>query len=172
MTMLRLITILQLSVLLALWFESTSSSSSSSSSPRHHRELRVQHILVDPSDSDLLDSLHTRIAGGEDMGELAEEYSKCPSRKKGGDIGEPLVVGVMQVEELASVLDDEGNDEWAPRISSDLDPNKETLVLCHHGVRSLQAANFLLSQGFTNVKNVEGGIHAYSTRVNSSVPVY
>jgi rhodanese-related sulfurtransferase len=53
-----------------------------------------------------------------------------------------------------------------------LDPGKETLVLCHHGVRSMRAALFLASQGFRDVKNIEGGIDAYSRRVDSSVPLY
>ena len=53
-----------------------------------------------------------------------------------------------------------------------LDPEKETLVLCHHGVRSMRAALFLASQGFQRVKNIEGGIDAYSRQVDSSVPLY
>eukprot|EP01025_Chloroclados_australasicus_P003604 TRINITY_DN1085_c0_g1_i1.p3 TRINITY_DN1085_c0_g1~~TRINITY_DN1085_c0_g1_i1.p3 ORF type:complete len:235 (+),score=9.49 TRINITY_DN1085_c0_g1_i1:160-864(+) len=54
----------------------------------------------------------------------------------------------------------------------DLDEDKETLVLCHHGMRSYQIASLLLQEGFRNVKNVEGGIEAYSTRVDPSVPRY
>ncbi|KAG2437090.1 hypothetical protein HYH02_011349 [Chlamydomonas schloesseri] len=61
--------------------------------------------------------------------------------------------------------------EWSPDISSRLDPSKETVVLCHHGVRSMQMAQFLVSEGFTNVKNVVGGIDNYS-RVDSSIPLY
>uniref|UniRef100_A0A383V6H5 Peptidyl-prolyl cis-trans isomerase n=2 Tax=Tetradesmus obliquus TaxID=3088 RepID=A0A383V6H5_TETOB len=61
--------------------------------------------------------------------------------------------------------------EWAPTIQQTLDPAAETVVLCHHGVRSMNAAMFLVSQGFTNVKNVTGGIAAYSM-VDRSVPEY
>ncbi len=62
--------------------------------------------------------------------------------------------------------------EWGPNVGDMLDPGKETLVLCHHGVRSMRAALFLASQGFRDVKNIEGGIDAYSRRVDSSVPLY
>ncbi|EFJ48594.1 hypothetical protein VOLCADRAFT_60391, partial [Volvox carteri f. nagariensis] len=60
---------------------------------------------------------------------------------------------------------------WAPDIRNRLDPERETVVLCHHGVRSMQMAQFLVQNGFTNVKNVNGGIDAYS-RVDPSVPLY
>jgi rhodanese-related sulfurtransferase len=30
--------------------------------------------------------------------------------------------------------------EWAPTIQEQLDPAAETIVLCHHGVRSMNAA--------------------------------
>jgi rhodanese-related sulfurtransferase len=48
----------------------------------------------------------------------------------------------------------------------------ETLVICHHGIRSLQMCQWLQSQGFTNVKNINGGIDAYSLLVDSNIPRY
>ena len=43
---------------------------------------------------------------------------------------------------------------------------------CHHGVRSRNAAEELLREGFTNVHNLEGGIEAWSKDVDPSVPRY
>jgi rhodanese-related sulfurtransferase len=63
-------------------------------------------------------------------------------------------------------------DQWAEEVHSRLNPETETLVLCHHGMRSAQMCQWLASQGFTNVKNISGGIHAYSTLVDPSVPQY
>ncbi|PSC73976.1 rhodanese-like domain-containing 12 [Micractinium conductrix] len=63
-------------------------------------------------------------------------------------------------------------EDWAPSVHSLLDKEKETVCLCHHGVRSQQAAQWLLSQGFTNVRNATGGIDAYSRAVDPSVPQY
>jgi len=62
--------------------------------------------------------------------------------------------------------------EWAPAISQTLDPSKSTLVLCHHGVRSMQASEYLVSQGFNKVKNISGGIDMYSAEADPSVPRY
>lgn len=62
--------------------------------------------------------------------------------------------------------------QWAPTITSDLDPSKDTYVLCHHGVRSMQAAQWLQTQGFKRIYNVAGGIHQYSAKADNNVPVY
>eukprot|EP00240_Pyramimonas_obovata_P013173 CAMPEP_0118929944 /NCGR_PEP_ID=MMETSP1169-20130426/6794_1 /TAXON_ID=36882 /ORGANISM="Pyramimonas obovata, Strain CCMP722" /LENGTH=234 /DNA_ID=CAMNT_0006872221 /DNA_START=187 /DNA_END=891 /DNA_ORIENTATION=- len=62
--------------------------------------------------------------------------------------------------------------EWAPMVTQTLDVTKSTLVLCHHGVRSMQAADFLVSQGFQDVKNVTGGIDRYSKECDETVPKY
>ncbi|BFI40507.1 hypothetical protein AXG93_2852s1140 [Marchantia polymorpha subsp. ruderalis] len=62
--------------------------------------------------------------------------------------------------------------QWAPSIADDLDPEKDTYVLCHHGMRSMQAAQWLQTQGFRRLYNIHGGIHAYSKKVDPSIPTY
>jgi len=44
--------------------------------------------------------------------------------------------------------------------------------LCHHGNSSMGAAEYFRKQGFTNISNVAGGIHAWSMEVDPSVPTY
>ncbi|GLJ52169.1 hypothetical protein SUGI_1109680 [Cryptomeria japonica] len=61
---------------------------------------------------------------------------------------------------------------WGPTVTTDLDPLKDTYVLCHHGMRSLQVATWLQTQGFKRVYNISGGIHKYSQTVDSSIPTY
>ncbi|CAI0546309.1 unnamed protein product [Linum tenue] len=61
---------------------------------------------------------------------------------------------------------------WGPEITTKLDPQKDTYVMCHHGMRSLQVAKWLQSQGFQRVFNLAGGIHAYATTVDPTVPTY
>ncbi len=61
---------------------------------------------------------------------------------------------------------------WSDQIGTRFDPQAETLVMCHHGVRSAQMCQWLVAQGFTNVKNIAGGIDAYSCRVDPNVPRY
>jgi rhodanese-related sulfurtransferase len=61
---------------------------------------------------------------------------------------------------------------WSEQITLRFHPQVETLVLCHHGVRSAQMCQWLVAQGFTNVKNISGGIAAYSMIVDPSIPQY
>jgi rhodanese-related sulfurtransferase len=62
--------------------------------------------------------------------------------------------------------------DWSPEIYTRLDKDLETLVLCHHGMRSAQMCQWLIAQGFTNVSNIIGGIDAYSYHVDPSMPKY
>lgn len=62
--------------------------------------------------------------------------------------------------------------QWGPLLTNELDTAKHTIVLCHHGMRSQQAAEYFQSLGFGQISNVEGGIHAYSLKVDPTVPFY
>ncbi len=53
-----------------------------------------------------------------------------------------------------------------------LDPEAETVIMCHSGVRSLQVAGYLKMHGFKNVINLLGGIDAWSVWVDPRVPRY
>lgn len=62
--------------------------------------------------------------------------------------------------------------QWAEEITTRFDPHQETLVLCHHGIRSAQMCQWLVSQGFTNVKNITGGIDAYANECDPGIALY
>ena len=49
---------------------------------------------------------------------------------------------------------------------------KPLIVYCHHGVRSMQVARFLASNGFEQVVNIDGGIDAWSIDKDSSIARY
>ena len=59
-----------------------------------------------------------------------------------------------------------------PKRVGELDPNAEIVTQCKSGVRSGKAAAFLRQQGFTNVKNLTGGILAWVDQVDPSQPKY
>ena len=59
-----------------------------------------------------------------------------------------------------------------PQRLAELDPEQEIVVICHHGMRSQQAANFLERSGFKNIANLKGGIDAWSLECDSSVARY
>ncbi len=57
--------------------------------------------------------------------------------------------------------------------SQELSDQDEAIVLhCHHGMRSDRACQFLAAQGFSNLKNLIGGIDEWSLKVDPSVPRY
>lgn len=62
--------------------------------------------------------------------------------------------------------------ELVNEMLSSWDKNTPIILLCHHGVRSLDAARFFTSQGFQDVSSVEGGIDSWSETVDSSIAQY
>lgn len=59
-----------------------------------------------------------------------------------------------------------------PSRFAELDASKEWVVYCRSGSRSANAVRFLEQRGFTNVKNLRGGILAWSTSIDPSKPRY
>jgi rhodanese-related sulfurtransferase len=49
---------------------------------------------------------------------------------------------------------------------------EEVVIFCHHGMRSLNAAAWLRSQGVDGARSLTGGIERWSTEIDSSVPKY
>lgn len=59
-----------------------------------------------------------------------------------------------------------------PSRLTELDPDRETVVVCHHGVRSAQVAIYLARMGFEQVLNLSGGIDAWSETADPATPRY
>jgi rhodanese-related sulfurtransferase len=55
---------------------------------------------------------------------------------------------------------------------NELDTADETVVYCHHGMRSARAIGFLKKMGFEKLKNLAGGIDAWSVNVDQDTPRY
>ena len=73
---------------------------------------------------------------------------------------------------LASIPQARSLDEAGQEYLFSLDRNAPVAFLCHHGMRSQNAAQQVLAEGFRNVYNVRGGIHAWSETVDRGVPQY
>jgi len=58
------------------------------------------------------------------------------------------------------------------RAHQELDPDDHIVVVCHHGVRSLNVTAWLRQQGFEKAQSMRGGIDAWSRTVDGRVPVY
>ena len=73
---------------------------------------------------------------------------------------------------LASIPAARALDDAGRKYLLSLDKSAPVAFLCHHGMRSQSAAQEVLGEGFRNVYNVKGGIHAWSEAVDPTVPRY
>ncbi len=62
--------------------------------------------------------------------------------------------------------------EVPSRAHQELDPEDHIVVVCHHGVRSMNVTVWLRQQGFEKAQSMRGGIDAWSQRVDEKVPKY
>jgi rhodanese-related sulfurtransferase len=53
-----------------------------------------------------------------------------------------------------------------------LDATKELVIICHHGIRSKQIGFLLAQNGFKHIFNLRGGINAWITEIDPSLPGY
>jgi rhodanese-related sulfurtransferase len=58
------------------------------------------------------------------------------------------------------------------RAHQELDPDEHIVVMCHHGVRSMNVTAWLRQQGFEKVQSMRGGIDAWSRNVDRNVAKY
>ncbi len=87
------------------------------------------------------------------------------------DVREPEELAIASLPNFASLPLSQFA-EWSTQIATQLDPHAETIVICHHGIRSAQMCQWLTQQGFTDVSNVVGGVEEYAVTIDSAVPRY
>jgi adenylyltransferase/sulfurtransferase len=83
------------------------------------------------------------------------------------DVREPMEYQIVHIpgSELIPLRD-------LPRKVGTLGAAEEIVVHCHHGMRSAEAQAYLLSLGFTKVRNLSGGIDRWATEVDPAMPRY
>lgn len=54
----------------------------------------------------------------------------------------------------------------------ELDRSRTIVCICHHGMRSANAAGFLAEQGFSDLINLTGGVDAWAEQVDPGMPRY
>ena len=103
--------------------------------------------------------------------QLAERMQVLVSPLQLIDVREPDEVAIAAIENF-TVLPLSSFAEWSEAFLTEFDPHTETIVMCHHGIRSAYFCQWLQHQGFTNVKNLVGGIDAYSLGVDATLRRY
>lgn len=97
-----------------------------------------------------------------------------------GDAVKPVVLDVREKWEcqVASIASSDKFElqcipmgEITSRLN-ELDPDRPTACLCHHGARSMSVAAYLERAGFESIVNITGGIDAWSHERDPGVPQY
>lgn len=58
------------------------------------------------------------------------------------------------------------------KMLDELKADDETVVICHHGMRSFQVANYLESNGYNKIANLEGGVYAWANAIDKNMSQY
>lgn len=83
------------------------------------------------------------------------------------DVREPWELEVCRIEDsLALPMNS------VPNRLQELDPAADTVVICHHGGRSMQVGAFLERNGFEKVYNLSGGVDAWARSVEPTMTTY
>lgn len=83
------------------------------------------------------------------------------------DVREPWEFAICHIESSVNIPMG-----YIPQRLNSLEPDRETVIICHHGIRSAQVGYFLEQAGFKQIINLTGGIAAWSHQVDPQMPLY
>ena len=83
------------------------------------------------------------------------------------DVREPLEYDIVHLEDARLIPLN-----TLPHHIDSLPSDQEIIVYCHHGQRSLYAAAYLQQNGFTDAKNLIGGIDQWAVEIDPTLPRY
>ncbi len=93
------------------------------------------------------------------------------------DLGEPLVLVDVRESWEVNLASIPGSlviplNEIEYRAEEELDPLDDIVLICHHGIRSMEAALVLWDLGYEHVMSLAGGIDRWTTQVDPSLNRY
>jgi rhodanese-related sulfurtransferase len=83
------------------------------------------------------------------------------------DVREPWEHDICRIADAQLLPMQEIPERW-----NELPRDQDIVVMCHHGMRSLQVANYLRDEGLSRVYNLSGGIAAWAEQVDPAMPRY
>ena len=83
------------------------------------------------------------------------------------DVREPFEVEICNIEDSINIPL-----QQIPEAIEGLDPDKEYVLICHHGMRSQRAGMIMAAQGFEKLINLVGGIDAWACNVDPQMQRY
>lgn len=57
-------------------------------------------------------------------------------------------------------------------FDAEIDHERETIMICHHGIRSRQMGYYMEQIGFKNIINLDGGVERWAEDVDTSMKRY
>ena len=106
------------------------------------------------------------------------ELTPQEAKLRSGGADKALLIDVREPEEFALARIDGAMLIPMQSIPAELQKierladEQDLMVICHHGVRSLQVVSWLRGHGIENVYSVAGGIDRWSREVDADVPRY
>ena len=83
------------------------------------------------------------------------------------DVRQPWEFDVCKIENSVSIPMAQ-----IPSELESLDSNRDTEVICHHGIRSRRVGRYLEQAGFNNIINFSGGVSQWAKTVDNQMPTY
>ncbi len=83
------------------------------------------------------------------------------------DVREPDELDISRLDGVTLIPMGEIPDRY-----TELDPNSDIVLVCRSGSRSAKVMAFLDEMGFTRLRNLDGGMNAWATEIDPSLPVY
>jgi len=141
-------------------------------------------LHMDPGSAHRADGVRVDYAVGSQGGGFTLDHPNEPAKVR--QLSPPMLKSMMDDGKRFLLVDVRTEDEYeTARLAGarllDATYEHELLAMdratplvftCHHGVRSLQAAEHFVHKGFSQVYNLQGGIDAWSVTVDPRVPRY
>ena len=99
--------------------------------------------------------------------QLAEHLKSAPTQPFLLDVREPWEFDICNIDNSTLIPMGQIHTQC-----ESLDKSRETVVICHHGVRSRQVAMYLEHLGFNDVINLSGGVDAWAQEVDADMAKY
>ena len=99
--------------------------------------------------------------------QLKEYLDTCDQRPFLLDVRQPWEYATCKIENSVLVPM-----STIPAEIESLDINRETVVICHHGIRSRSVGRYLEQAGFNNIINLSGGMAQWAKTVDNEMPTY
>jgi len=83
------------------------------------------------------------------------------------DVRQPWEVDICKIENSVFIPMSQ-----IPGQLDGLDSDRETVVICHHGIRSRSVGRYLEHAGFSNIINLSGGVDQWAKTVDGQMATY